>query len=126
MEADLSAEKLSIGSTGTTGQVNSDLVVIGGSMTRAEAGSMGDEAAQIAGEIHYPVCRWTGVRRSTAVSFTPQEPTGLLWQRTRPRRRPNRGKSGGLTSQWTCFKHRGQARDLEGALQISPFRDETR
>ena len=56
VEADLSAEKLSIGATGKfTGQVNSDLVVIGGSYDGImQAGSIwATETAQIAGEIHY-------------------------------------------------------------------------
>ena len=56
VEADLSAEKLSIGSTGKfTGQVTSDLVVIGGAYDGImQAGSIwATETAQIAGEIHY-------------------------------------------------------------------------
>ena len=56
VEADLSAEKLSIGATGKfTGQVTSDLVVIGGAYDGImQAGSIwATETAQIAGEIHY-------------------------------------------------------------------------
>ena len=56
VEADLSAEKLSIASTGKfTGQVNCDLVVIGGAYDGImQAGSIwATETAQIAGEIHY-------------------------------------------------------------------------
>ena len=56
VEADLSAEKLSIGATGKfTGQVTSDLVVIGGTYDGImQAGSIwATETAQIAGEIHY-------------------------------------------------------------------------
>ena len=56
VEADLSAEKLSIGATGRfTGQVTSDLVVIGGAYDGImQAGSIwATETAQIAGEIHY-------------------------------------------------------------------------
>ena len=56
VEADLAAEKLSIGASGKfTGQVNSDLVVIGGSYDGImQAGSIwATETAQIAGEIHY-------------------------------------------------------------------------
>jgi len=56
VEADLSAEKLSIGATGNfTGQVTSDLVVIGGAYDGImQAGSIwATETAQIAGEIHY-------------------------------------------------------------------------
>ena len=56
VEADLAAEKLSIGSSGRfTGQVKSDLVVIGGAYDGImQAGSIwATETAQIAGEIHY-------------------------------------------------------------------------
>jgi cytoskeletal protein CcmA (bactofilin family) len=56
VEADLTAEKLSIAATGKfTGQVTSDLVVIGGSYDGImQAGSIwATETAQIAGEIHY-------------------------------------------------------------------------
>ena len=56
VEADLSAEKLSIGATGRfTGQVISELVVIGGAYDGImQAGSIwATETAQIAGEIHY-------------------------------------------------------------------------
>jgi len=56
VEADLAAEKLSIGASGKfTGQVKSDLVVIGGSYDGImQAGSIwATETAQIAGEIHY-------------------------------------------------------------------------
>lgn len=56
VEADLTAEKLSIGATGKfTGQVTSDLVVIGGAYDGImQAGSIwATETAQIAGEIHY-------------------------------------------------------------------------
>ena len=56
VEADLSAEKLSIGATGKfTGQGTSDLVVIGGAYDGImQAGSIwATETAQIAGEIHY-------------------------------------------------------------------------
>ena len=56
VEADLSAEKLSIASTGKfTGQVTCDLVVIGGAYDGImQAGSIwATETAQIAGEIHY-------------------------------------------------------------------------
>ena len=56
VEADLSAEKLSIGATGKfTGQVTSELVVIGGAYDGImQAGSIwATETAQIAGEIHY-------------------------------------------------------------------------
>ena len=56
VEADLSAEKLSIGATGKfTGQVTSDLGVIGGAYDGImQAGSIwATETAQIAGEIHY-------------------------------------------------------------------------
>ena len=56
VEADLTAEKLSIGATGKfTGQVSCDLVVIGGAYDGImQAGSIwATETAQIAGEIHY-------------------------------------------------------------------------
>ena len=56
VEADLTAEKLSIGATGNfTGQVSCDLVVIGGVYDGImQAGSIwATETAQIAGEIHY-------------------------------------------------------------------------
>ena len=56
VEADLTAEKLSIGATGKfAGQVSCDLVVIGGSYDGImQAGSIwATETAQIAGEIHY-------------------------------------------------------------------------
>ena len=56
VEADLTAEKLSIGATGKfTGQVSCDLVVIGGVYDGImQAGSIwATETAQIAGEIHY-------------------------------------------------------------------------
>ncbi|MDA9930517.1 polymer-forming cytoskeletal protein [Alphaproteobacteria bacterium] len=56
VEADLTAEKLSIGSSGKfSGQVNCDLVVIGGNYDGImQAGSIwATETAQIAGEIHY-------------------------------------------------------------------------
>jgi len=56
VEADLKAEKLSIGSSGTfIGEVNCDLVVIGGSYDgMMRAGSIwATQTAQIAGEIHY-------------------------------------------------------------------------
>ena len=56
VEADLAAEKLPIGASGKfTGQVNSDLVVIGGAYDGImQAGSIwATETAQIAGEIHY-------------------------------------------------------------------------
>ncbi len=56
VEADLAAEKLSIGASGKfTGQVKSDLVVIGDSYDGImQAGSIwATETAQIAGEIHY-------------------------------------------------------------------------
>ena len=56
VEADLTAEKLSIGSTGKfAGQVSCDLVVIGGAYDGImQAGSIwATETAQIAGEIHY-------------------------------------------------------------------------
>ena len=56
VEADLAAEKLSIGESGKfIGQVKSDLVVIGGSYDGImQAGSIwATETAQIAGEIHY-------------------------------------------------------------------------
>ena len=53
VEADLSAEKLSIGATGKfTGQVTSDLVVIGGAYDGIIS-RLATETAQIAGEIHY-------------------------------------------------------------------------
>ena len=56
VEADLTAEKLSIGATGKfAGQVAGDLVVIGGAYDGImQAGSIwATETAQIAGEIHY-------------------------------------------------------------------------
>ena len=56
VEADLTAEKLSIGATGKfAGQVSCDLVVIGGAYDGImQAGSIwATETAQIAGEIHY-------------------------------------------------------------------------
>ena len=56
VEADLAAEKLSIGATGKfAGQVTCDLVVIGGAYDGImQAGSIwATETAQIAGEIHY-------------------------------------------------------------------------
>jgi cytoskeletal protein CcmA (bactofilin family) len=56
VEADLTAEKLSIGATGQfSGQVSCDLVVIGGAYDGImQAGSIwATETAQIAGEIHY-------------------------------------------------------------------------
>ena len=56
VEADLKAEKLSIGASGKfVGEVNSDLVVIGGSYDGTmRAGSIwATQTAQIAGEIHY-------------------------------------------------------------------------
>ena len=56
VEADLKAEKLSIGASGTfVGEVNCDLVVIGGSYDGTmRAGSIwATQTAQIAGEIHY-------------------------------------------------------------------------
>ena len=56
VEADLTAEKLSLGSSGKfSGQVNCDLVVIGGNYDGImQAGSIwATETAQIAGEIHY-------------------------------------------------------------------------
>ena len=56
VEADLTAEKLSIGATGKfSGQVSCDLVVIGGAYDGImQAGSIwATETAQIAGEIHY-------------------------------------------------------------------------
>ena len=56
VEADLAAEKLSIGASGRfTGQVKSDLVVIGGSYDGIMQASAiwATETAQIAGEIHY-------------------------------------------------------------------------
>ena len=56
VEADLTAEKLSIGTTGKfAGQVSCDLVVIGGAYDGImQAGSIwATETAQIAGEIHY-------------------------------------------------------------------------
>ena len=56
VEADLNAEKLSIGASGTfVGEVNCDLVVIGGSYDGTmRAGSIwATQTAQIAGEIHY-------------------------------------------------------------------------
>ena len=56
VEADLTAEKMSIGSSGKfSGQVNCDLVVIGGNYDGImQAGSIwATETAQIAGEIHY-------------------------------------------------------------------------
>ena len=56
VEADLKAEKLSIGASGTfVGEVNCDLVVIGGSYDgMMRAGSIwATQTAQIAGEIHY-------------------------------------------------------------------------
>jgi len=56
VEADLTAEKLSIGATGKfAGQVTCDLVVIGGAYDGImQAGSIwATETAQIAGEIHY-------------------------------------------------------------------------
>ena len=56
VEADLKAEKLSIGASGKfVGEVNCDLVVIGGSYDgMMRAGSIwATQTAQIAGEIHY-------------------------------------------------------------------------
>ncbi len=56
VEADLKAEKLSIGASGKfIGEVNCDLVVIGGSYDgMMRAGSIwATQTAQIAGEIHY-------------------------------------------------------------------------
>ena len=56
VEADLTAEKLSIGASGRfSGQVSCDLVVIGGAYDGImQAGSIwATETAQIAGEIHY-------------------------------------------------------------------------
>ena len=56
VEADLTAEKLSIGAAGKfAGQVSCDLVVIGGAYDGImQAGSIwATETAQIAGEIHY-------------------------------------------------------------------------
>ena len=56
VEADLTAEKLSIGASGRfSGQVACDLVVIGGAYDGImQAGSIwATETAQIAGEIHY-------------------------------------------------------------------------
>ena len=79
VEADLSAEKLSIGATGKfTGQVNSDLVVIGGSYDGImQAGSIwATETAQIAGEIHYQSLQMDrGAALNCRVVHNWQEPT---------------------------------------------------
>jgi cytoskeletal protein CcmA (bactofilin family) len=79
VEADLSAEKLSIGATGKfTGQVTSDLVVIGGAYDGImQAGSIwATETAQIAGEIHYQSLQMDrGAALNCRVVHNWQEPT---------------------------------------------------
>ena len=79
VEADLSAEKLSIGATGKfTGQVTSDLVVIGGTYDGImQAGSIwATETAQIAGEIHYQSLQMDrGAALNCRVVHNWQEPT---------------------------------------------------
>jgi len=80
VEADLSAEKLSIGATGRfTGQVTSDLVVIGGAYDGImQAGSIwATETAQIAGEIHYQSLQMDrGAALNCRVVHNWQEPVG--------------------------------------------------
>ena len=80
VEADLTAEKLSIGATGKfTGQVTSDLVVIGGAYDGImQAGSIwATETAQIAGEIHYQSLQMDrGAALNCRVVHNWQEPVG--------------------------------------------------
>ena len=80
VEADLTAEKLSIGATGKfTGQVSSDLVVIGGAYDGImQAGSIwATETAQIAGEIHYQSLQMDrGAALNCRVVHNWQEPVG--------------------------------------------------
>ena len=80
VEADLTAEKLSIGATGKfTGQVTSDLVVIGGAYDGImQAGSIwATETAQIAGEIHYKSLQMDrGAALNCRVVHNWQEPVG--------------------------------------------------
>ena len=82
VEADLAAEKLSIGASGRfTGQVKSDLVVIGGAYDGImQAGSiLATETAQIACEIHYQSLQ---MDRGAALNFRVvhnwQEPDGVV------------------------------------------------
>ena len=81
VEADLSAEKLSIGATGKfTGQVTSDLVVIGGAYDGImQAGSIwATETAQIAGEIHYQSLQMDrGAALNCRVVHNWQEPAAM-------------------------------------------------
>ena len=81
VEADLSAEKLSIGATGKfTGQVTSDLVVIGGTYDGImQAGSIwATETAQIAGEIHYQSLQMDrGAALNCRVVHNWQEPVAI-------------------------------------------------
>jgi cytoskeletal protein CcmA (bactofilin family) len=80
VEADLTAEKLSIGATGKfTGQVTSDLVVIGGAYDGImQAGSIwATETAQIAGEIHYQSLQMDrGAALNCRVVHNWQDPVG--------------------------------------------------
>jgi len=82
VEADLTAEKLSIGATGKfTGQVTSDLVVIGGAYDGImQAGSIwATETAQIAGEIHYQSLQMDrGAALNCRVVHNWQEPVGAV------------------------------------------------
>ena len=82
VEADLAAEKLSIGASGRfTGQVKSDLVVIGGAYDGImQAGSIwATETAQIAGEIHYQSLQMDrGAALNCRVVHNWQEPGGAV------------------------------------------------
>tara|TARA_B100001057_G_scaffold408945_1_gene423388 strand:+ start:1597 stop:1989 length:393 start_codon:yes stop_codon:yes gene_type:complete len=82
VEADLAAEKLSIGASGRfTGQVKSDLVVIGGAYDGImQAGSIwATETAQIAGEIHYQSLQMDrGAALNCRVVHNWQEPDGAV------------------------------------------------
>ena len=82
VEADLAAEKLSIGASGRfTGQVKSDLVVIGGAYDGImQAGSIwATETAQIAGEIHYQSLQMDrGAALNCRVVHNWQEPDAVV------------------------------------------------
>jgi len=80
VEADLRAEKLSIGASGKfIGEVNCDLVVIGGSYDGTmRAGSIwATQTAQIAGEIHYQSLQMDrGAALNCRVVHNWQDPAG--------------------------------------------------
>ena len=90
VEADLSAEKLSIGATGRfTGQVTSDLVVIGGAYDgiMQVAASGRPKQPRLLAKFTIRACRWIAVQRSTAVLSTTGR-SQLAPHRLKMRRQP--------------------------------------